>query len=201
MNALPNRSGLISACSVRPQTLEDLVAELWSETLPLVPLDQIHSSAFIEITDPIPQIQPQVDASFTRVPNILLTVRSADCLPILFTHPSGWVGGIHAGRVGTELGITHRVFEHFVQHLNLKDGFEIWFGPCICEACYQIDPLLDIHYNLVKQNLSQLSALLDLSQSTVIQSGYCTSCRNDLFYSYRKEKTTLRMYSVIGMRA
>jgi hypothetical protein len=162
-------------------------------------MTQPHANLWAEV-ETLPQppelIIDEVDALYTKIPNVTLTVKTADCLPILFSHPSGLIGGIHAGRKSTELQIVSRLFTHLSQKGYSKD-FWIAFGPAICNACYQIDPVLDVHYDLVKENRNQLIDVLGQDGFVLQNSGLCTSCLNDQFYSYRKEKTTLRLFSFI----
>jgi len=61
------------------------------------------------------------------------------------------------------------------------------------------DPALSRHLNLVKANLLQLRDA-GLAEANISSLGLCTSCRTDLFFSYRKEQVTGRMMAVLGIR-
>jgi len=185
--------------TTKQMSLTDLCTRLEIVDQPIVHLDQVHGAAFIEVTQKnLQDAPPACDAAFTRLPKISIAIRTADCLPILFWHPSGLIGGIHAGRKSTMLEITKKMFHHFKDSLKLESGFEIWFGPAICEQCYQIDPILDQHYDLISENLKQLFSVISPDHNQIVKTNTCTSCQNDLYYSYRKEKTALRLYSVIS---
>ena len=57
-----------------------------------------------------------------------------------------------------------------------------------------------VHLDLIAVARSQLQAA-GLHPSRVHVAPYCTACRTDLFYSYRKEgNSTGRMMAVLGMR-
>ncbi len=61
------------------------------------------------------------------------------------------------------------------------------------------EPALSRHLDLVKANRQQL---LDagLPAENIHALGLCTSCRTDIFFSYRKERVTGRMLAVVGIR-
>ena len=61
------------------------------------------------------------------------------------------------------------------------------------------DAALSRHLNLVKANLLQLRDA-GLAEENISNLGLCTSCRTDLFFSYRKEQVTGRMLAVVGIR-
>ncbi len=182
--------------STRPTSIE-----IATEGLPtVIRMDQTHS-ANIHIADqpvlPGHHVINNTDAVISNQP-ATIAVKTADCLPILIAHSSGWIGGIHAGRAGTTAGITINTLSALIQKTGTQTGYWIFLGPRICVACYEIDPIAHTHYDLVEENISQINSCLDKNKTTIVDSGYCTACQNDLFFSYRKEKTTQRIWSGIG---
>src|SRR6185369_12972007 len=72
-----------------------------SKTWPTVPMHQIHS-AIIHRVEHVPQKMLQGDGLITNVPGIVLTVRAADCVPVLIADAKKRaVGAFHAGWRGT----------------------------------------------------------------------------------------------------
>jgi len=61
------------------------------------------------------------------------------------------------------------------------------------------DPAVSRRLNLVKANLLQLRDA-GVAEENISNLGLCTSCRTDLFFSYRKEHVTGRMMAVVGIR-
>ena len=84
------------------------------------------------------------------------------------------------------------------------------FGPAIRQCCYEVgSEFLEYFPGLVKTNKSKLffdlagAAVFELGNSGVLRkhiydSSLCTSCRNDEFFSYRKEGVACgRILSVV----
>ena len=61
------------------------------------------------------------------------------------------------------------------------------------------DPAVSRHLDLAKANLRQLRDA-GLAEENISNLSLCTSCRADLFFSYRKEHVTGRMMAVVGMK-
>lgn len=137
------------------------------------------------------------DALLTDRSDVVLTVRTADCLPILLFHPIGVIGVVHAGRKGTEAGILKHAL------LSLKAGWgdsispqqklKIWFGPAICNSCYQVNRDPDIRYDLRAKNTQQCEGILPNDSFQIMNSEHCTFHDNQDWYSYRREGAAVAM--------
>ena len=142
-----------------------------------------------------------IDGVFTDQKNKVLVIKVADCYPILFYHPSGIIGAVHAGRKGTEKEIIKKVIQEFKEIKNLDKGWVIWLGPRICHDCYQIDRETDEHYDLRAKNVEQIQSELDGEVNFAIDCGFCTVEQNDWFYSYRKEGSGVKMnYGLVALK-
>jgi len=60
-------------------------------------------------------------------------------------------------------------------------------------------PAPRVRLDLIAANRAILSAA-GVPAENIASSGYCTSCHTDLFFSYRRERTSGRMMAVIGIR-
>lgn len=136
-------------------------------------------------------------------------LRFADCTPLIFYNQKMKVVAIsHAGWRGT----AQKIGVKTVQKMggNPKD-ITVLIGPAISLCCYEVsvevrDKLLatvkdtkDLskgrNVDLKTINARQLE---EIGVENIDVCPYCTSCNNDLFYSYRKENgTTNRHYAVI----
>jgi len=142
-----------------------------------------------------------LDGVFTDQKGIVLVVKAADCFPILFYHPSGIVGVVHAGRKGTEKHLIEKVTKYFKEEKNLDKGWIIWLGPRICNNCYQIDKETDQHYDLRSKNIEQIQSQFDGADNYALDCEMCTAHQNDWFYSYRKEGKGVKMnYGLVALR-
>lgn len=121
------------------------------------------------------------DACITSEKNVLLSVKTADCLPILLD-ADPYIAVIHAGREGTIHEITYRVCQRLIE--QGVSSVHAWFGPASCLFCYQIDRDTNTYFDLVGENKDQITAAFH-SSATIDVSDACTQCESRLFYSYR----------------
>lgn len=196
-NLLPS-SKVLTFQTSKPSGIAQLTHKLTRHSLKPTLMEQVHGNSFKTITQPKNLIN-NIDALITTTPGIALTVKSADCLPILVFHPRGIIGAIHAGRRGTTTQITAKFLTHLLACYSLSpQNFSFYFGPHICASCYQIDRNKNTHYNLTKQNLSQIKNTLKANYF-VSHHPSCTACDPN-FYSYRKEGPQINMnYASIAL--
>lgn len=128
-------------------------------------------------------------------------LRFADCTPLIFYNPKTKIGAVsHAGWRGTAQKIGVKTIEKMGG--EPKDTIAV-IGPAIGLCCYEVsddvrDKLLetvDDKSGLVNGKNVDLKGInaRQLQKIGVIKIDicpYCTSCSNDLFYSYRKENGT-----------
>ncbi|MGH9522096.1 MAG: peptidoglycan editing factor PgeF [Terriglobales bacterium] len=106
---------------------------------PSVAMKQIHSSVVHTILR-IPEHPLAGDGLITREPGLVLTVRTADCIPVLLVDPEQRaVGAFHAGWRGTlarivekGVGEMRRAFGSQPEHLQAA------IGPGIHRCCYEV---------------------------------------------------------------
>jgi hypothetical protein len=193
--------------------------------------------------------QPPGDGLLTHQAGILLSVRTADCLPVLLVDPKRRaVAAFHAGWRGA----LARIVEKGVGEMRRLYGSEppsllAVLGPSIRVCCYEVGPEVEEAFQgrfpradkffrkppappawrSKRPPITFLNAhppshgvpgapplLLDLpavAQDQLLNAGlaphhvlaadFCTACREDLFYSYRREGSAAgRMMAVIGIR-
>ena len=146
-------------------------------------------------------------------PGCFAAVRTADCVPLLALLPSRrMVCLIHAGWRGTCGRIAAKGIQRFLEVSSAgPEDLRVGVGPCIRKCCYQVGSdvrdryrsaghdvenlLSGSHLDMVKANVSQLQ---ELGVVPIEDSGLCTACRHDLFYSYRREGATGRIWTIAG---
>jgi polyphenol oxidase len=139
--------------------------------------------------------------------HIVLTVRSADCVPILFVDPkTKMIGVVHAGWQGTLLGIAKIVVEKMKQNGSATSDIQAFIGSHIGACCYSIDELRAEKFNkrytssdkvIHKRNGTYFADLgraniLDLEASGIKSTHIdcdpvCTSCSVHNRFSYRQD--------------
>jgi YfiH family protein len=192
----------------------------WDGFHPLF-LKQVHSDT-VHFIDGMPRQSLSGDALVTRLPGLLLVIKSADCLPVLLVDERTHViAGVHAGREGVRLGVLEKTVGGMVRRYRIDPGSLLAaFGPCIGVGCYEVGEDVRGLYaaggfsgSLFKrisarpgQYLFDLRAaarfrLLDLGirEENIFSIDICTHC-DPAYPSYRRDKDDCgRMLSFIGM--
>jgi len=185
----------------------------------LVQVKQVHSADVIVANNPMDALN-QGDAIITNTPGLLLLMRFADCVPILFVDPvNNAVGIAHAGWQGTIKEVAfHTVRAMEAQFRTNPSEIFVGIGPSIGPDHYVVgedvivkvqavfpehtDTILITDRNSVKLDLWKANAIsLQKAGVTNIEiSGICTGCAIDDWYSHRGEKgKTGRFAGVIGL--
>ena len=154
------------------------------------------------------------DAMVTDIPGKMLAIKAADCQSVLLFDPiQKVVGNIHSGWRGSLqniIGCTLRRMEtDFGCHpSDIIAGIGPSLGPCCAEFIHFKKEIPEKYwaykddrdyFDFWAISLDQLCSA-GVSAENIHCSRICTSCRTDLFFSYRKEGTTGRFASVIGLR-
>ncbi len=154
------------------------------------------------------------DAMITDIPGKMLAIKVADCQPVLLFDPDKKVvANIHSGWRGSIQNIISHTLKRMETDFNCNPsniiaGVGPSLGPCCSEFIhykkeipekfwkYKLD---NDHFNFWAISHDQLVSNGVLSNNIHI-SRLCTSCNTNLFFSYRKEKTTGRFAAVIGLK-
>ena len=103
---------------------------------------QVHGTEIREVTDPMTTREQLegVDALITNVPGVAISVRTADCIPVLLYDPvHKAVAAVHAGWRGTVQHISNKAIE-VMQQLYGTDVHELRavIGPGIGPESFQV---------------------------------------------------------------
>lgn len=179
-------------------------------------MQQIHTDKVAEYNMmPKKHGEVEADACFTKQKNIICTVLTADCLPVLIADKdSTVVAAVHCGWRGLFTGILQKT----VQSLGVDaKELQCWLGPCISYKPYRVDE--DFRKKFVQKDKEYAHSFYrskkgswhaDLKKIAVYQlekqgvkeiaqSPYCTHGNKNLFYSYRRDGETGRMASMIWL--
>ena len=150
------------------------------------------------------------DALITRTPGVVVSVRTADCFPILIADTGHRVAAaIHAGWRGTAARIVVEVLRRMTSEFG-TDPREVAaaIGPGIGPCCYEVGKEVANQFgfemsgrlDLAEQNVKQLIAA-GVSRANIDVLAACTFCHPELFHSWRREgQSAGRMVSFIELR-
>ena len=180
----------------------------------LVILSQIHSTNIDilrgQITaDKIRNIE-DTDGVITSIKGIILSIRNADCLPLIFVDKTtGYIGISHQGWRGSLKKMAIKMVDTFLS-LGSKAGDLICsLGPAIGSCCYDIDD--ERYYNFLEEfngysdrifsrkkgrwhlNLALLNYLqlinIGVKKEKIDFFPFCTKCDKNRFFSRRRSKS------------
>lgn len=108
--------------------------------LPLLQLEQVHGCNVVSVDksnrDDLLAQRPRADAAVTRLADVALAIRTADCLPVLLSDERGDViGAAHAGWRGLAAGVLGATVEAMqVEPASLR----AWIGPGIGPRAFEV---------------------------------------------------------------
>jgi YfiH family protein len=155
------------------------------------------------------------DALITDKKNIPLAIFTADCLSVFIYDPiAAAVGMLHAGWRSSRQEIIKNTVMLMQKKFNSQiSQLYLMFGPAIRSCCYEVGKEFRdfFSFGLIRKNDRFYLDLIDINQKqaqelgileqNIFDCGICTSCRNDEFFSYRKEgKDCGRMMSVAMLK-
>lgn len=178
---------------------------------PIICLEQVHGNTAISADHAIKSLA--ADAIYSRTEETVCAIQTADCLPLLVCSSSSYcVAAIHAGWKG----LRHGIIENTIKALALPaHDLLVWLGPAIGPQAFVVgedvfQTFMDknqaakaaFHYKGNKQWFANLYTLAKqhlhtLGIDSVYGGHYCTFTDTHRFFSYRRNRITGRMLSLI----
>jgi YfiH family protein len=180
----------------------------------VVSVTQVHGTDVLVLDRPVADGQAfdgGWDALMTDQPGVLLTVRTADCVPVLIHDPvHGIVAAVHAGWRGAVAGIVPKTVAAMATRFGSRPAsLRVSIGPSAGSCCYEVDePVLSrlrasyADWQGLVQETGPGTARLNLrglvrgqAQSAGVREdgihsvSLCTICHPALFHSYRRDGT------------
>jgi polyphenol oxidase len=138
-----------------------------------------------------PGFAGEADALITSEPDLCLSVAVADCVPVALVGERE-IGMVHSGWRGTLAGVSGKA----ARKLG-GSRLRAYIGPCIRRCCYEVSEDLAEKFAeefgdgvVSVRHLSLPGAIrIDLERAgvEVHDLELCSGCRQDLFYSHRKQ--------------
>lgn len=140
------------------------------------------------------------DGLLTARRDLPLFLTVADCIP-LFVASEGWIGLMHCGWRGTARGGAGALATLVAEASSLSSSeLRAWIGPGVAPCCYPVGadvagnfPAEAVERDGDTMRLDLRSAIridlvaAGLPVSRIETCDLCTSCRPDLFFSYRRD--------------
>jgi YfiH family protein len=171
----------------------------------LILANQIHSNIVKSVSSAdAGKVIDNCDGLITTEKDLYLGIFTADCMPILMVSKNEKVkAAIHAGWRGLALGIIESAVEAFVQNHISPYEIRVYIAPHIRDCCYEVNPtfenIFDTRLNENKLDMSAIakSKMHKCGIRQIYISKFCTKHKDDLFFSYRKDKCNDRLLSIV----
>jgi YfiH family protein len=184
----------------------------WSEKLSFIVANQTHSDHIHIVRnhknrgwEDIKSVVEDCDALITNRKDIVLTMLTADCVPILLIDPiQNVIAAVHAGWKGSKENILFKTVKKMCDTFDCDSkNILAGIGPAIGVCCYEVNTIVaknfdesdsiitakDDKYMLDLPSVNQRQLLeAGILESNIEMSHICTACEVDRFFSYRKEK-------------
>ncbi len=184
---------------------------------PPVWVRQIHSAKCVP-AEGVYGCLGQADALISNTPGVYLTIRTADCVPVLLADVNRrTVAAVHAGWRGTVQVIVQAAVRALEERYGSRaEDLVAAIGPGICKNCYEVGPEVAVQFekwfpertdlkartnlDLVEANRRQLVEA-GLDPSRIFTGAPCTSCSPQEFHSWRRDHVkTGRMVAAVAIR-
>ena len=180
-------------------------------------LNQVHGTL---VSTPNARL-PEADAIISNIPNQVLAIMTADCLPVLFANNTGTViGAAHAGWRGLSAGVLENTVKAMRELENSSEDSDIlaWLGPAIGPQAFEVGQDVveafadagviypqEAFSPITHQPGKYLANIYLLARSRLEAVGikhihggeFCTVTQGDRFFSYRRDGVTGRFASLI----
>jgi YfiH family protein len=184
---------------------------------------QVHSAKVLAASKPRQgPPYPKADGLVTNSPGLTLTMRFADCVPLLLIDPENHaIGMIHAGWQGTIRGAAQAGVQMMMDRFGSRpEAIKAGLGPSIRRHHYPVGPEVieafqqsfgrgyqdhvevndgQYHFDLISANQA---ALRSMGVRLIEDSEICTACHLEDWYSHRGQQGKAgRFAAVIGIRS
>jgi len=180
-------------------------------------LNQVHGTL---VSTPNARL-PQADAIVSNIPNEVLAIMTADCLPVLFTNTIGTViGAAHAGWRGLSAGVLENTIKAMreLENSSADSNIHAWLGPAIGPQAFEVGQDVvdaftcsgvvypqEAFSPITHRPEKYLANIYLLARSRLEAAGihriyggeFCTVNQANQFFSYRRDGITGRFASLI----
>ena len=188
-----------------------VLESLGCEDAPCIVPNQVHGAniVHVESSADVPRAAAEAkegaDAVLVEACDVAALMNFADCLSFIIVAPSGRFVVGHAGWRGALAGIVGKAARELVAagspDCDVPEALNVYIGPHICADCFETSAEIaaqfadafdadvlkdDRHVSLARAVETDL-ARAGVSPDRVVDSGACSVCDNDRYFSYRVE--------------
>lgn len=149
------------------------------------------------------------DGVITKEKNVVLTVVTADCVPLIFIDEKNKIVGIsHQGWRGSVKRMSQKMVDKMIEVGSKIEDIKVLIGPSIGQCCYDVDESRYFEFKVefdgysdkifkykkgrYHLNLSLLNYLLliekGVKKENIDSFPFCTKCDKKRFFSFRRYK-------------
>ena len=202
---------MITTTSFLKNSIDDLLVDFNLDIKNICQVNQVHSDSILMVNKS--KTYDKADGMISKMnSNLTLKIATADCIPIFIYDNFNFYGLIHAGWKGIVKKIHITAINRFLDLGSNPNQINIVLGPSIQKCCFEIkDDIIHEFRNeyLINKNDKKFIDLsriiindfceLGINHENIFSSNIC-SMHDSRCHSYRKNKTSNRMYSIIGRR-
>lgn len=168
---------------------------------------QVHGARVAVVVEGVQpdRVQPvEADALISVVPDTVVGVYTADCVPVLLTDGDGRVAAAHAGWRGTVKGVAAAAVEALVSMGAQRERIRAALGPSICAHCFEVGDEVAAEFERVAPSAVVRAAaqkphvdLWEANRALLLLAGItpdhldasppCTMCQGERFFSFRRD--------------
>ena len=142
------------------------------------------------------------DGFVTGARDLTLAISTADCYSVvIYSPPEKALAALHVGRRGAERGIIARAVGMLRERHRIDPAYAIAvIGPGVCGKCYTVSRADALLFPRDARRYDRGAWRVDLAafcarelarqgieRSHIIDSGLCTACNPELFFSHRRD--------------
>ncbi|MCR4326038.1 MAG: peptidoglycan editing factor PgeF [Candidatus Roizmanbacteria bacterium] len=177
--------------------------EWFAQRYPGTPYFEVHQKHTATVLVIDGKVQPSeaynttADAIVSKQKNIIMAVKTADCVPVLLYDPAAQVGAvIHSGWKGILANIVQKTIQVMKQQGASAHHIQALLGPAINVCCYTVsaeriaafrEAGLPVHDNALCLAESVAMQLKEEGVDRIITPVTCTSCQSEQYFSFRRE--------------
>lgn len=177
-------------------------------------LNQVHSARVIHASEYDHNDPPEADGIYTNKPSQVLSIMTADCLPLVLASQKGdEIAAIHCGW----RGVTRGIVEQAVAQFKVPSAqIYAWLGPAISQNAFEVGEVVYQETLKLSSKYTQFfkpfaakwkldlagvvaAELKRFGVESISNSEMCTFHDDESFFSYRRDGVTGRMATLVWL--